>query len=50
MQRMEAVTGHKVSHEAVSKWLNGKKNPDRKNVERLAAVLEVDESWLLFGV
>lgn len=47
--RMEAVTGHKPSMFAISKWFHGKTNPTPDNVERLAATFEVTESWLMFG-
>ncbi len=47
--RIAAVTGSKVSHVTVHKWLNGTYNPTWESIEKLAATFEVTESWLLFG-
>src|SRR5688572_7371484 len=39
-----------VSEEAVGKWFHGKTRPIAQKIARLARLLDVDESWLAWGV
>lgn len=40
----------KVAPEAVSKWFKAVSMPKPEKIERIAELLQVDQSWLVFGI